>query len=481
MKQPLSALLLFSVIASAGPVPLSDTWTFFNPEGNSTIGNQSATGFEVEIFDVAGNTRSANTTTITSIKEGPLANILVTAPGHGLAAQDEVIITGTSVAQYNTGPVPVAFTDDADTFEIDIISYSGDATGGEVGISLAGNAVRPRVYQVHDPVDLSQIGAAYSCSFELELGTQIFENNRGDLHLFWGDTVTNSEFLAVIHLGPNPGRDDAIKMRIDNEAFNLSPVPGDSAEGPLGVGGNSWDIEAHYPQPNGDREGVNRLNLPGSVHRFLFTLVRVSATELAMLLKWQIVSSTDPNQIAGDGTELYALRYEETTGNVEGRLSPPRGTHDSDAWGVDPDAPRGSVTASPGALSQINFCGFMLHDDDPFDQDDNDFTMDAGTVIFRDWEVGCRNYFEELQRMHDVIRDPITGATSFQFFSFQDDSSSGSRYRVLAGASLQDFPDQVEPLLVPNASGFTELEELFPPPDSKRFYRAELLPRPEAD
>ena len=83
--------------------------------------------------------------------------------------------------------------------------------------------------------------------------------------------------------------------------------------------------------------------------------------------------------------------------------------------------------------------------------------------------------------MHNVIRDPLTGATTVQFFSFQDDSSDGSYYRVLAGAGLQDFPDQVEPLLAPDASGFTEVLELFPPPDLRRFYRAELLPRPEAD
>ena len=40
--------------ALARPIPLADQWTFFNPEGISTLASQSAGGFDVTVADIRG-------------------------------------------------------------------------------------------------------------------------------------------------------------------------------------------------------------------------------------------------------------------------------------------------------------------------------------------------------------------------------------------------------------------------------------------
>lgn len=220
---------------------------------------------------------------------------------------------------------------------------------------FAGNAVRPRVYQVFENLQMSGTGDAVEIRFDFELLTPLIENNRGDLHLALFDTSTNYEMLALVHLGPNPGREgvgDFMKFRIDGE---LSPGgsfdPGNLAG--LGVGGNSRAGQAHHPgQP---------LAQTGIVHTFTMRVERTSGTDLSYSLTWENGGSSSTHGFAA---------YNEATGVIDGQANPAR----SDVWGN-------------GKVARFNGFGLMLHDDDPFDQDNNDTTPDSGTIRISNFVV----------------------------------------------------------------------------------------------
>ena len=132
LLQTAGALIFCAFLSSAParPVGLADEWSFFDPEGNSSLTNQSATGFEFTVADIRKS-------------------------------------------------IP-----DPDN----------------IGAFLEGNAVRPRVYQIFEDLDMTKIGDGVELSFDLELATPVLESNRGDLHLSLFDTSTNYEFIPLMHL-----------------------------------------------------------------------------------------------------------------------------------------------------------------------------------------------------------------------------------------------------------------------------------------
>ena len=274
-------VLIGSIVCSGNvisrPVQLSTQWSLFNPEGISTLSNQSAEGFDFSVADVRGN-----------LVEDP------SAPG----------------------------------------SF------------LTGNAVRPRVYQTFENLRMTGIGDAVEIRFDLELFTPLIENNRGDLHIVLFDTLTAYEMFSMIHLGVNAGRVGFMKFRIDGvlgatPGFNPVDLSG------LGVGGQSRAGAANHPgQP---------LAQSGLVHSFVMRVERVNESEFSYRLTWNNGGNTSTHSFAA---------YDEATGVIDGQADPSKA---SDIWGN-------------GKLYQFNGFALMLHDDDPFDQDNNDASFDSGTI-----------------------------------------------------------------------------------------------------
>ena len=283
--QKLFAALMFAGAGAYADVPLSNTWGFFNPEGTSQLDNQSATGFDLICNPTSGGIVQANATYVTTIaldRATPSTGVLVTAPGHGIAVGNTaaVYLNQTSVEAYNTLQSATAHTATAvtvDTLAIPTLNYAGDATGGTVGtdgttIAASLGSLRPRVYQVFTPVNMSAIGAAFSVQFDFSLISPSQAANNDVFRVFIGDTVKNAEIIGMFDLGVN-SRDDGIKILEDNRAFNSPPyTTSNPYEGAMGTGGQSWNVEGHFPQPGG--EAANRLAVTGTMYRMYINLVR---------------------------------------------------------------------------------------------------------------------------------------------------------------------------------------------------------------
>ncbi len=300
--------------AFARPVSLADEWNFFDPEGNSSISNQSASGFDVTIADIRKS---------------------IPDPDNG-------------------------------------------------GAFLEGNAVRPRVYQVFEDLDMTKIGDAVEVSFDLELLTPILESNRGDVHFSLFDTSTNYELLPLIHLGPNSDREavgDFIKFRIDgfvtpnSAAFDPANITG------MGSGGNSRGTQASNPG--------KPLAEVGYVHNFQLRIERISEAEHSCNIDWSYRNAGPAAENPSLGTSTYSFAsYDETTGVIDGQ----------------PDAATSDIWANQ-KVSQFNGFGIMLHEDDPFDQDDNDSTFDQGTIRVSNFAVEHTTAEPLTFSITDIVKD----------------------------------------------------------------------------
>jgi hypothetical protein len=471
-----TALLLAAGWAKAGDVTLSNGWNFFNPEGSALLTNQSATGFNFICNPIVGaivQSNAAYVTTIALDTTTPSTGVLVTAPGHGIAVGTTatVYLNQTSVAAYNTRASATAHTATAvtaNTLAIPTLTYTVDATGGTVGTTTAtlaatSGALRPRVYQAFTPVNMSAIGAAFSVQFDFSLLFPSQAANNDVFRVFIGDTVKNAEIIGMYDLGVNT-RDDGIKIREDNIAFNTPPyTTSNPYEGAMGTGGQSWAVEGHFPQPGG--EAANRLAVTGRNYRMQINLVRVSATELSVLYRYEVLDGAN----AGDASELYVLRYDETTGLTADTGNLPGTGTQSDAWGE----PTGA-TAPAGALSQINFFGMHFEVGNPF--------LANGGIIVTNVRVGTENYFKPYTKIIGLTRDANTGNVSLSWNSFRDGTSSGSRYNVTAVDDLADFP-ATSPFasgIPANASGTTTNID-FGTISPAHYYRVSLDPRPPMD
>ena len=337
--------------ALARPIPLADEWSFFNPEGISTIAAQSAGGFELTIADIRGT--------------------IVPDPANA-------------------------------------------------GAFLGGNAVRPRVYQVFEDLKMTGVGDAVQISFDLELLTQISESNRGDLHISLFDTNTNSEMFSLVHIGPNPNREtvgDFIKFRID-------PVvsPGGTFDAndlaSLAVGGNSRAGQAHHPgEP---------LAETGIVHTFTMRVERISDTGLSYRFTWENEGNSS--------THSFEV-YNETTGVIDGESNPGA----SDVW-------------ANGKVESLNGFGVMLHDDDPFDQDDNDATFDEGTIRFSNLVVDYSSNEHPSFSITEVIKgedgnlvrwEAVSGATYSLWTSLDLINWIEVKDSILATSEVAGFNDTI--------------------------------------
>lgn len=467
--------------AQATDVTLSNKWSFFDPEGNSHLENQTATNFDFYVHTISNNIVAAAAVFISSITTNtPNGGIFVTAQGHGLTTDGTpVYIKNTGVTSYdetwlNLSPV-LANIVDANTLYIPELAYAADATNGTIGTSsqaVGGNAVRPRVYQIFNPVDMSAIGAAFSVQFDVQLlGWCQSPGANNAWRLVIGDTVKNAEIIGLVGIGQSDNRTDAFKIRLDNQAFNSPPYnTSNPFEGPMGTGGQSWNVRAMYPMPHGLVNNVNRLQQPGpggGTHRFFMNLVRVSTNELSVLLKWQIIADVGGDEHAGDGTELYVLHYDETTGTIgdTGFTASP-----TDAW---------ATAGTNGSLNQINFFGMKFEVDSPFGQSaGNPSGNENGGVKVTNIRVGTENYFKPYTKIVSLTRDSVSGNVSLSWDSFQDSNAAGSKYNISA-ANNADFSDGtvIESSISANASGVTTSLELSTTAPA-RFYRIDLSPRP---
>jgi len=177
------ALTLASTTAGSRPIPLSPTWGFSNPEGVSTIENQSATGFDFTVADVRGN--------------------IVPDPDN-----------------------PGLFL-------------------GRDGATS--NAVRSRVYKLFDPLDMTLVRQAVVVSFDLELLDPFVDNNRADFHFGLFDTSTGYEMFPLVHIGPNLDRSDFIKFRIDPILSNAGGPFDPANVDHMAVGGQSRGPQTDHP------------------------------------------------------------------------------------------------------------------------------------------------------------------------------------------------------------------------------------------
>ena len=483
-KKILAALMCIGVGAYAD-VPLSNTWGFFNPEGASQLNNQSATGFDFICNPTVGGVVQANATYITTIISDtatPSSGVLVTAPGHGIAIGNSALVylNQTSDASYNTLPA-VAHTATAvtaNTLAIPTLTYTADATGGTIGTdgttlaANAGGALRPRVYQVFSPVNMSAIGAAFSVQFDFTLISDVTADLNDSFRVIVGDTVKNAEMIGMLDMGRTVGgRDDGIKIREDNKAFNLPPyTTSNPYEGAMGAAGQSWNVEGHFPQPGG--EPVNRITTAGIVFRMYANLVRVSSTELSLLYRYEVLNGEN----AGDATELYVLRYNEKTGKIVDTNTTPGTGANSDAWG-DP----AGTGAPDGALSQINFFGIMVESNNPFPAN--------GGLTVSNVHVGTENYFKTLFNPTIVTDSFVDGSGALNTRSIvkmqgkHDVTSSGLRVNLTKVANVEDFSTATPSFLLPSTPGgsgllsFTDSYSTAP----MQFYRFEFAPRPIND
>jgi hypothetical protein len=364
--------------ATARPVPLSNEWTFFDPEGNSSITNQSASGYNATIADIR-NTVS-------------------------------------------------------------------DGNGG----FLTQNAVRPRIYQIFEDLDMTKIGDAIDLSFDLEFLTPVIDSNQGDLHFSLFDTSTNYEFIPLMHLGPNPNREsvgDFIKFRIDgfvtpdSATFDPANIVG------MASGGNSRIGVAHHPG--------KPLAETGYVHHFQLHVERISNSELKFSISWSYRVSGPPESNPILNTTTYSFNsYNEVTGVIDGDANPAT----SDIW-------------ANSKLTQFNGFGLMFHDDDPFNQDNDPNTPDQGTVAISNFKVD----YTTLEHPPYSIIEVIPGAGGANH-TIRWEAQNGATYSVWTSTTLQsnDWLEVEEMVKVTGSTG-EYLDELSPAADN-RFYQVRWDP-----
>lgn len=356
--------------ASARPVVLADEWAFFDPEGNSSIANQSASGFDVSIADIRKT---------------------IPDPGNG-------------------------------------------------GAFLEGNAVRPRVYQIFEDLDMTKVGDTVEVTFDLELMNPVLESNRGDLHLSLFDTSTNYELIPLVHLGPNPDREvvgDFIKFRIDgfvtpdSATFDPTNITG------MGSGGNSRGSQAHHPG--------KPLAEIGFVHNFNLRIERVSATEHLLDIDWAYRNSgpAAENPILGTSTYRFGS-YDETSGVIDG----------------EPDAATSDIWANQ-RVSQFNGFGIMLHDDDPFDQYNNDATFDQGIIQVSNFAV---EYTTTEHPPFSIIEVVAGGAGN----TIRWESLDGATYSIRTSTDLNTWTEVNDTVV--SAGDIGEYLDDISPAAGRRYY-----------
>ena len=484
MKTSVRTILASLILTASGAladVPLSNTWSFYNSEGSSQLNNQSATGFDFVCNPIVGGIVQATAAYVTTVGADtvtPSAGVLVTAPGHGIAigSTATVYLSQTSVAAYNTRASATAHTATAvtaNTLTIPSLTYTVDATGGTVGTGTATLAstitgLRPRDYQTFAPVNMSTIGAAFSVQLDFTLRSNVTADLNDVFRVCFGDTVKNAEIVGLFDLGATVGgRDDGIKIREDNKAFNLPPFnTSNPYAGAMGAAGQSWNVEGHFPQPGG--EPVNRITTAGIVFRIYANLVRRSSTEISVLFRYEVLTGAN----AGDASELYALRYTETSGLTGDTGSTPGTGANSDAWG-DPTG----AGAPAGSMNQINFFGVMFESSTPFPSN--------GGINVSNVRVGTDNYFKTLYNPTIVTDSFVDGFGIVNTRSIvtmpgkHDFTSSGSRFTLTNVFNVEDFvtasPSYLLPA-APDSSGvlsFTDNYITAP----QQFYRFEFAPR----
>jgi hypothetical protein len=465
----LSSLFMTLATVPAAPVALSGTWNFFNPEGLSTLTGQSASGFDFELHHIKGIIRDLATVVDVATIGGPnaLGGMVITTVGpHGFVVGDVVVLQGTTEPAYNQIRMVVAHVDSPTVIEIDPVggstvgAYVGNSTGGNVGKSsnATGNAVRPRVWQQFAPVEMANVGDAFSWTFDIMLtSSPLLKEFRDAFRIFWGDTSTNTEINANHHLAGG-NRDDFVKFRLDNLAFpEVSPgvLDLDDASA-LGSSGGSWPIKGNHPQPNGDFNlgnanniGQNRLSATGVRHRCQGSMVRISATEFKILVKWSIVGSSDPVAsppvFPGDSTEVYTLAYDETTGYLD-RRAQPSANSPSDAWGAAAGVTRGDTDANPlpaGSCGQIDFIGIMIHEDAPFVgiPQISGSGSDRGVFQVSNLEVATRDLFQEAldASQTEITRTGPTTVNVRWTNIFKNNEPTGAKYYLRRTTTLPDI------------------------------------------
>lgn len=255
----------------AEPVALSSTWTLFDPEGNSSLSNQSSSGFTVLVSDVTDS------------------------------------------------------------------------------------EVRPAVVQEFDALDLSEVGTSLRVSFDVTFVEQVLEANDSDFRFAFFDTESNFELImGMVDIGAPSGT--AMRVRIDNRIStegDPSPgpyIPGDFAKfadggGTLAQGGM-----------NGSSDG---LQYPEDSNQFEATVTRISATELELTTTWISVGPTSTSV-----TTQNVIFDESLQANIDNL-----------------DVP------TSGSFSQMNGFGFKINDNDPFDSDDDDLTVDSGSYTISNLKI----------------------------------------------------------------------------------------------
>jgi hypothetical protein len=178
--------------------------------------------------------------------------------------------------------------------------------------------------------------------------------------------------IALLHIGPNPDREgvgDLIKFRVDPEVSPGGTFDPDNIAG-MAVGGNSRAGQAHHP---GEPLAATEI-----VHTFTMRVERVSDTELSYSFMWENEGNSSTHSFDS---------YNETTGVIDGQADP----ENTDVWAA-------------GKVAQFNGFGLMLHEDDPFDQDNDDATFDSGTISLSYIVVEYATYEHPPYSITEVIK-----------------------------------------------------------------------------
>jgi len=198
--------------------------------------------------------------------------------------------------------------------------------------TLAPNVgARPRAISDFTPADLSQIGQSLRVAFDLTMNTTAPGNDRTRIRMALVDSIAGSEMIPMVHLGPNVGRDDFIRFRIDQDA-SLNH---------LGIGGQSRADPPSVLPPNGVP-----VSATGVSHSFDILLTRTGADTFSYSHNWTNTS--------GEGRAEYSFQsYNETNGDIVD-VGGASSSQADDAWG------------NGGNLAQLDRFAILLERDAPF-------------------------------------------------------------------------------------------------------------------
>ena len=212
----------------------------------------------------------------------------------------------------------------------------------------------------------------------------------------------------------------------------------------MGSGGNSRAGQAHHPG--------KPLAEVGIVHHFNLAVTRISDTELSFRIDWSYRNSGPPaeNPILGTSTYSFAS-YDETSGVIDG----------------EPDAATSDIWAN-SKLTQFNGFGIMLHDDDPFDQDDDDGTFDQGTIQISNFAV------EYL-----TVEHPPFGITEITYGAESNtvrwQALDGATYSVWTSTDLSSWLELEDSVVA--TGDFGEYTHEMPAASARRYYQVRWDPR----